>query len=294
MKLGNFIDYFRRFCILPCGIPSNTYYLLLETFPHSWSHPWIFIFIPVKVHNSAAPTIQLIDGIELHHPFCWCLWSLGSPIFRLLQKISSLKEILYLSQIPRRKENTKKNQLQSCSTQWHPQKNIQKNKGKTMKSKENPRLPLEHSVPGCQKHLWPLERHFAHQTKHPWGSWWGASVRANISPTVQRWPPHTFESQRLTLIHGSSSIIYHLQNPSTIWNRRYHAVLHGASLVADALMSSTPDRKLSQNWRYCVRPENFSALTCRRNEDKPINIWDLSGSDSIWNFASSCETEKRP
>ena len=81
-----------------------------------------------------------------------------------------------------------------------------------MKSKENPRLPLEHSVPGCQKHLWPLERHFAHQTKHPWGSWWGASVRANISPTVQRWPPHTFESQRLTLIHGSSSIIYPIPN----------------------------------------------------------------------------------
>ena len=35
----------------------------------------------------------------------------------------------------------------------------------------------------------------------------------------------------------------------------------GTSLMAEALTSSTPDRKLSQNSRYCVSPENLRALT---------------------------------
>lgn len=213
MKLGNFIDYFRRFCILPCRKPSNTYYLLLETFPHSIpSHPWDF-------HLHSCQGSQFGRSNNPTHrwnwtppPFLLVLVKPGKSNLPLASENLQLERDPLPPQIPRRKETQKKTTPELRKKQWHPQKNIQKNKGKTMKSKENPRLPLEHSVPGCQKHLWPLERHFAHQTKHPWGSWWGASVRANISPTVQRWPPHTFESQRLTLIHGSSSIIYPIPN----------------------------------------------------------------------------------
>lgn len=51
----------------------------------------------VKVHNSAAPTVQLIDRVELNHSFRRALCSsLRCPILSLLQEISRLEEVLHL------------------------------------------------------------------------------------------------------------------------------------------------------------------------------------------------------